>query len=345
MTAPLLQVHNLKVRLPAKGPDGRRAWIHAVDDVSFDVHRGQTVGLVGESGSGKTTIARALMRLTGIESGRVLLEDRDLLQGRGRAVLGMRRQVQLVFQDPYSSLDPSMSIGASIAEPLRVHFSMGRPESEKRVGDLLDMVGLSPGHRHRYPYEFSGGQRQRIAIARALAAQPDLVVLDEAVSALDVSTQQTILQLLEDLQEELGVAYLFISHDLTVMRHISDQLIVLYLGRVVEYGPTEQIFSAPQHPYTRALLSAVPIPDPAVQRTRQRIVLAGELPDPTDPPSGCPFHTRCPEVIAACRTEVPPRQWPNDGWQVVCHLRPQDQVPGLAEQSRKASLHSSTSGG
>ncbi|MEZ5266223.1 MAG: ATP-binding cassette domain-containing protein [Acidimicrobiales bacterium] len=277
---------------------------------------------MGESGSGKSTIARAVLRLIPIDAGVIRLGDDDLTR-LGRAEMRQaRRHAQMVFQDPYSSLDPSMVVADIVGESLGVHDrTRSRADRHRRVGELLDQVGMSRRHLQRYPYEFSGGQRQRIAIARAIATNPKLVVCDEAVSALDVSTQNQIINLLEDLQHELGIAYLFISHGLAVVRHISRRVVVLYLGQVMESGPTERIFAAPSHPYTRALLSAVPVADPDRQRERRRIILTGDPPDPTNLPPGCPFAGRCPEVIDRCLTSRPALTPVDGGGEVACHLR------------------------
>ena len=314
---PLLRVRDLKVSF--KGRRGRR--VFAVNGVSFDVARGETVGLVGESGSGKSTIARAIMRLVPTDGGTVDLDGLELL-GLGKTELReARRNVQMVFQDPYSSMNPSMVVSEIIGEPLAVQAKMKREQREQRVSELLEAVGLSPRHRERYPYEFSGGQRHRIAIARALANEPKMVILDEAVSALDVSTQNQIINLLEDLQARMGVSLLFIAHDLAVVRHIAQRTVVLYLGRVMEEGPSERIFAAPAHPYSQALLSAVPIPNPMVEKTRKRVVLLGEPPDPTNLKPGCPFVSRCSYAMDICSTEIPEPTPVDGGGIVACHLQ------------------------
>jgi peptide/nickel transport system ATP-binding protein len=294
--------------------------VHAVRQVSFDVGRGETLGLVGESGSGKSTTGRAILRLVPVRSGKIELDGTDVLSLGKRELRGFRRHMQMVFQDPYSSLDPSMEIVDCIAEPLRAHTSLRGRQLRQRVVELLERVGLGQSHLHRYPNEFSGGQRQRIAIARAIAIEPSFLVCDEAVSALDVSTQNQVITLLEDLQRELGMSYLFIAHDLGVVRHIANRVAVMYLGRLVEWGPTERVFEQPAHPYTQALLSAVPVPDPAVQRARRRIILQGDLPDPASVPVGCPFSTRCPAVMPVCREVDPaPVDLPGGG-AAACHL-------------------------
>ncbi len=314
----LLTVRDLRVTFKGRK---RGSKVYAVNGVSFDVDRGETVGLVGESGSGKSTVGRALMRLIPAESGTVHLDGLDVLAlGKGE-LRAARERVQMVFQDPYSSMNPAMVVSDIIGEPLEVQAGIKGTERDKRVGELLEAVGLSRRHVERYPYEFSGGQRQRIAIARALANNPKLVVLDEAVSALDVSTQNQIINLLEELQERLGVSFLFIAHDLAVVRHIARRTVVMYLGKVMEQGPSERIFSGPAHPYSEALLSAVPIPNPVLQRSRKRIVLTGEPPDPTNPPPGCPFVARCRYAMDICAT-VMPESTPVDGGGVTaCHLQ------------------------
>lgn len=315
---PLLRVRDLRVSFRAKAR-GRR--VMAVNGVSFDVGRGETVGLVGESGSGKSTIARAIMRLIPSDSGTVHLDGTELLGLDNRQLRQARQHVQMVFQDPYSSMNPSMVVSEIIGEPLAVQAGMPRAQREARVSELLDAVGLSPRHRERYPYEFSGGQRQRIAIARALANNPKLVILDEAVSALDVSTQNQIINLLEDLQERMGVSFLFIAHDLAVVRHIARRTVVLYLGRVMEEGPSERIFESPAHPYADALLSAVPVPNPVVEKQRSRIVLLGEPPDPTALKPGCPFVSRCRFAMDICASTMPEPTPVDGGGVVACHLQ------------------------
>ena len=301
---------------------GRRGLpsVHAVRDVSFHIDQGETLGLVGESGSGKSTTARGLMRLVEPSSGTVHLNGRELTTLGKKELRAARRDVQMVFQDPYSSLNPSRVIGLSIGEPLEVHEDLDANDRAERVRDLLRQVNLSPDFYERYPYEFSGGQRQRIAIARAIALNPSLVVCDEAVSALDVSTQNEIINLLEQLREDLGVSYLFIAHDLAVVRHISDRIAVMYLGHLLEEGPAERVFTQPAHPYTEVLLAAVPSPDPAQRLVDKAAIVAGELPDPSDPPSGCPFRTRCRYVIDVCCESMPDATPVDGGGSVRCHL-------------------------
>lgn len=314
----LLEVTDLEVvfRSRRRGTND----VHAVSGVSFHIDRGETFALVGESGSGKSTTARAVLRLIEPSSGRVAFDGVDLSSLRTKAMRAQRRRMQMVFQDPYSSLDPSALVADSIGEPLEIHAGLKGRERDERVAELMDLVGLSPTSMYRYPHEFSGGQRQRLAIARAIALDPDLVVCDEAVSALDVSTQNQVIKLLRGLAEELGVAYLFITHDLAVVRHIAHRVGVMYLGKLVEHGPVADIFSRPAHPYTHALLSAVPLPDPERQRQRQRVLLSGDLPDPSNPPTGCRFHTRCPHAMEVCRVEDPPPTPLSGGGSVSCHL-------------------------
>jgi oligopeptide/dipeptide ABC transporter ATP-binding protein len=294
--------------------------VRAVDGVSFSIRAGETLGLVGESGSGKSTVARLVLRLIDATGGSVRFEDTDLMQLGGKQLRQARRDMQIIFQDPYSSLDPRATIADAIGEPLEIHDAVGRRERNFRTGELLELVGMGPHVLHRYPYEFSGGQRQRIAVARALALNPRLVVCDEPVSALDVSTQSQVINLLADLQERFDLAYLFIAHDLSVVRHLSHRIAVMYLGRIVEIGPADEVAFRPTHPYTEALLSAIPIPDPTVQRSRKRIVLAGDVPSPANPPSGCRFHTRCPYAMDVCAVEDPPPFETDTGTTVWCHL-------------------------
>jgi oligopeptide/dipeptide ABC transporter ATP-binding protein len=319
-----LVIEDLVKEYPVRaGILGRQvATVQAVAGVSLRIPAGETFGLVGETGCGKSTLGRCVVRLADVQGGSVRLGDREISTLGDRAFRPVRRQVQLVFQDPYSSLNPRLSVGAAVAEPLEVHgLHVGRrPE---RVRELFELVGLNPNHATRYPHEFSGGQRQRVGIARALAVEPEVLVLDEPVSALDVSVQAGILNLLDELQTELGLTYLFIAHDLSVVRHLSHQVGVMYLGTIVEQGPVDALYENPLHPYTQALLSAVPIPDPRVERSRERIVLRGDVPSPVNPPSGCRFRTRCWKATELCATEVPlPR--PLAGRLVACHHAEED---------------------
>ena len=322
MTASLVQVRDLKVWFPVKQGFLQRTvgQVRAVDGVSFDVKAGETLALVGESGCGKTTAGRALLRLIEPTAGTVLYDGVDVSGVNGAELRALRRRMQIIFQDPYGSLNPRMTVSALVGDALSLHgLVSSKAERTERVQELLQTVGLPRDAINRYPHEFSGGQRQRLCIARALALNPEFIVCDEAVSALDVSIQAQILNLLERLQEERGLAYLFISHDLSVVRHIADRIAVMYLGRIVELAETEALFEAPRHPYTRALLSAVP--EPVVGRDRERVVLQGEPPSPINPPSGCAFHPRCPDVMDACRSTYPAVATLNDPpAEVVCHL-------------------------
>ncbi len=316
----ILVVQNLKTYFPVRSGVFQRvsAWVKAVDDVSFTVKEGETFGLVGESGCGKTTVSRSILRLIPANSGSVFFDGQDIFNLRSNELKVLRRNMQIVFQDPYSSLDPRMPVGDIIAESLLIH---GMKDSKQRnviVQEMLAKVGLNPYHAHRYPHEFSGGQRQRIGIARALALNPRFIVCDEPVSALDVSIQSQILNLLKDLQREYGFSYLFVAHDLSVVEHISDRVGVMYLGKLVEMASREQLFSEPLHPYTRALMSAIPVPDP--RRKRERIVLKGEVPSPLNPPSGCRFHPRCPIAKDVCKQEEPKFEEKRPGHWVACHL-------------------------
>jgi oligopeptide/dipeptide ABC transporter ATP-binding protein len=301
-----------------------RGTLQAVAGVSLTIGRGETLGLVGESGSGKSTVARLLMRLVAPTAGKIEIGGQDVTHLRGRDLREVRRHVQMVFQDPYSSLDPSSPISDSIAEPLQTHFNMSAKDRSSRVSQLLTQVNLSQSFLGRYPSEMSGGQLQRAAIARAMASQPELLVLDEPVSALDVSTQAQVLNLLKDLQAETGLSFLFISHDLSIVRYVSHWIAVMYLGRIVESGPAERVYRHPLHPYTEALLSAVPVPEPVTQRSNVRQILRGDIPSPTNPPSGCRFHTRCPVAMPICKSEDPtPFEAPSNGGVSYCHLRHQ----------------------
>jgi oligopeptide transport system ATP-binding protein len=321
----LLEVKDLQVYFPITAGlivQRKVADVKAVDGVSFAVRRGETVGLVGESGCGKSTTGKAILQLTRPTAGEVMFEGQDLTRLKGGNLRRFRRKMQMIFQDPYASLNPRMSVGSIISEPLTIHKLAGGREKKERVQNLLQTVGLNPYFANRFPHEFSGGQRQRIGIARALAVEPDFIVCDEPVSALDVSIQAQIINLLQDLQDQFNLTYLFIAHDLSVVRHISDRVAVMYLGHIMELTDRDSIFENPLHPYTKALLSAVPIPDPSVERQRERIILLGDVPSPLRPPSGCVFHTRCPIAIDICREQRP--EWRNVGtasaehW-VWCH--------------------------
>ena len=312
MSAPLLEVTDLHKHFPVGERTlmgAPKSWLHAVDGVSFRLEPGQSLGLVGESGCGKSTTARAIVGLHKPTSGSVRVNGVDIAGLSRRRMKPFRRQMQMIFQDPYASLDPRQTVGSILMEPLKIHHTVRAGKRRLRALALLDAVGLNPRHINRYPHEFSGGQRQRIGIARALALEPDLIICDEPVSALDVSIQAQVLNLLKDLQEQMGLAYLFIAHDLAVVRHLCQRVAVMYLGRVVEIADRDELYTAPKHPYTRALLSAIPLPDPLKERSRQRIVLEGDVPSPMNPPSGCSFHPRCIErhdlPADLCSTERP----------------------------------------
>jgi len=293
--------------------------VKAVDGIDFSIKRGETLGLVGESGSGKTTAGRVILRLTPASEGSVLFEGRDILKlGRGD-LRGLRKEMQIIFQDPYASLNPRMTVGDIVREPLGIHGIAHGREAEKRAQELLAMVGLQPYHANRYPHEFSGGQRQRIGIARALAVDPKFIVADEPVSALDVSIQAQVINLLQDLQRQLGLTYLFIAHDLSVVRHISTRVAVMYVGKIVEIADRDQLYEKPMHPYTQALLSAIPIPDPSIEAKRARIILTGDIPSPVNPPTGCRFHTRCPLAYERCKVEDPAFTEYAPGHRTACH--------------------------
>jgi oligopeptide transport system ATP-binding protein len=323
MAEPLLQVNHLVKSFPVKSGllSGGGDSVHAVDDVSFEIAQGETLGLVGESGCGKSTTGRCLLRLIEPSGGEIWLEGRNVTALGTKALGALRRDMQIVFQDPYASLNPRMSVGAIIGEALAIHrLAPTRRAFEDRVIELLERVGLNADHLQRFPHEFSGGQRQRIGIARALAVSPKLIVCDEPVSALDVSIQAQIINLLEDLQQQFGLTYLFIAHDLSVVEHISNRVAVMYLGRIVETASSRELYTNPLHPYTEALLSAVPIPDPKAKR--KRIALEGEVPNPIHPPSGCHLHTRCPiRELPLCATERPELKDVGNGHRVACHLR------------------------
>jgi oligopeptide transport system ATP-binding protein len=320
----ILQVQDLQMYFPiTRGIIFQRqvGAIKAVDGISFDLYKGETLGLVGESGCGKSTTGRAILQLHRPTNGRVLFEGNSLTEIKGEELRRMRRRMQMIFQDPYASLNPRMTVGSIIGEPLEVHnIGSTKKERQERVQELLKIVGLNPVFVNRYPHEFSGGQRQRIGIARALAVNPAFIVCDEPISALDVSIQAQIINLLEDLQEELGLTYLFIAHDLSVVRHISDRIAVMYLGKIMELSDRDELYANPMHPYTQALLSAVPIPDPDIEGRRQRIILEGDVPSPANPPQGCNFCTRCPKVMDVCRDQEPPFKDYGSGHFVACWL-------------------------
>jgi oligopeptide transport system ATP-binding protein len=321
---PLLHVENLKMHFPiTKGIIFQRqvGAVKAVDGVSFDLYPGETLGLVGESGCGKSTTGRAILQLYRPTDGEVIFEGTDLTKIKGEQLRKMRRRMQMIFQDPYASLNPRMTVGSIVSEPLEVHgIGKNRKERQERVQELLKIVGLNPYFVNRYPHEFSGGQRQRIGVARALAVNPTFIVADEPISALDVSIQAQVINLLEDLQRDLGLTYLFIAHDLSVVRHISNRIAVMYLGKIVELADRDALYENPMHPYTQALLSAVPIPDPVIEHQRQRIILEGDVPSPINPPHGCNFNTRCPRVMDICREKEPEFKDYGDGHYAACFL-------------------------
>jgi len=317
----LLDVRDLKMYFPVTAGiifQRKVADVKAVDGISFAIRRGETLGLVGESGCGKSTTGRAILQLYRPTAGQVLFDGRDLCGMKGKELRLFRRRMQMIFQDPYASLNPRMSIGSIIGEPLAIHKLASGKRRRERIQELMRIVGLNPYYANRYPHEFSGGQRQRIGVARALAVEPDFIVCDEPVSALDVSIQAQIINLLEDLQERFGLTYLFIAHELSVVRHISDRVAVMYLGKLMEMADRLELYENPLHPYTKALLSAVPIPDPQIEATRERIILHGDVPSPMSPPSGCVFHTRCPIAVEECREYVPEWREKSPGHRVAC---------------------------
>lgn len=329
--SPLLEVRGLTKHFPvSKGVILSRLGetVKAVDDVTFSVEQGETLGLVGESGCGKSTTGRCIIRLLEPTSGSIHFDGVDVRKLRGRRLKAFRRDVQFIFQDPYASLNPRMTFGEIMSEPLVIHGIGTRREREQRCKEMLEIVGLNPEHIHRYPHEFSGGQRQRCGIARALMLRPKMIICDEPVSALDVSIQAQIINLLEELQAEFGLTYLFIAHDLAVIRHICDRVAVMYLGKVVELGGWREVYNDPHHPYTQSLLSAAPVPDPEKQRQRSRIILTGDVPSPVKPPSGCRFHTRCPIAqFPLCSEEEPPLREVAPGHQAACHFAKSFPIP------------------
>ena len=319
---PLVAVDNLKMHFPIYGGLLRRrvGEVKAVDGVSFEIFEGETLGLVGESGCGKSTVGRALLRLYELTDGTVKIDDYDIAHASPEALRKMRPTMQMIFQDPQASLNPRMTVADIIGEPLREHQAGGKLEREDRVLELMDQVGLNRDFANRYPHEFSGGQRQRIGIARALALNPKFIVCDEPIAALDVSIQAQVVNLLEELQDSLGLTYLFISHDLSMVRHIADRVAVMYLGRIAELAPREEIYAEPLHPYTQALLSAVPEPDPSIESKVERVILTGDVPSPSNPPQGCNFCTRCPQVMDICKQVEPKFQEVRPGRFLACHL-------------------------
>ncbi|HEY7346809.1 MAG TPA: oligopeptide/dipeptide ABC transporter ATP-binding protein [Ktedonobacterales bacterium] len=327
----LLTVNDLAMYFPLTSGliiQRTHGYIHAIDGVSFSIRRGSTLGLVGESGSGKTTIGRCIVRLYKPTRGSILMDGVDLSQVAGNDLRQVRRKVQMVFQDPFASLNPRFSIGSLIDEPMRIHRIGTSRQARARTEELLELVGLNPAFYDRYPHEFSGGQRQRIVIARAISINPEFLIADEPVSALDVSIRAQILNLMQRLQRQLGLTYLFVSHDLSVVRHVADQIAVMYLGKIMELADRDEIYRRPKHPYTQALLSAVPIPDPKVEKNRQRVILAGDLPSPVNLPRGCRFHTRCPLAQAICREVEPPfEDKTGAGHFAACHFSDQVKAP------------------
>jgi oligopeptide transport system ATP-binding protein len=319
----LVNVRDLKMYFPVTAGlifQRKIADVKAVDGISFEVNRGETLGLVGESGCGKSTTGRAILQLYKPTAGSVDFDGTELTKLKGNSLRRMRRKMQMIFQDPYASLNPRMSVGSIIGEPLQIHgLSKGGAARRERIQELMRVVGLNPYYANRYPHEFSGGQRQRIGIARALAVEPDFIVADEPVSALDVSIQAQIINLMEDLQHQFGLTYLFIAHDLSVVRHISDRVGVMYLGKMMEMADRNELYENPLHPYTKALLSAVPVPDPSVENSRERIILTGDVPSPLRPPPGCVFNTRCPIAIEECRQVLPEWRDVGGGHMVACH--------------------------
>ena len=318
----ILQVKNLKKHFPIMEGLFRRqvGAVRAVDGVTFEIYKGETLGLVGESGCGKSTTGRVILRLYDATDGQIVFRGKDITRLTGRSLRQVRPNMQMIFQDPHACLNPRMTVGSIVSEPLEEHSIIHGQDRQDRVEELLQLVGLNPAFKNRYPHEFSGGQRQRIGIARAIALNPEFIVCDEPIAALDVSIQAQVVNLLEELQQELGLTYLFISHDLSMIRHIATRVAVMYLGKVVELAPSEQLYTEPLHPYTQALLSAVPVPNPLLEEQRERIILKGDVPSPANPPEGCRFHTRCPVAVEHCyNTEPEWRELRSHHW-VACHL-------------------------
>ncbi len=327
MAEPLVSVRDLEVHFPISGGLLSRrplGVVHAVDGVDLDIARGETLGLVGESGCGKSTLGRAILQLVRPTAGEVRFDGQALTGLSDEQIRPLRRRMQMVFQDPFSSLNPRMKVGDAITEPMLAHGLATKADARDKAVELFRIVGLNPGMLDRYPHEFSGGQRQRVGVARALAVEPDFIVCDEPVSALDVSIQAQIVNLFEELRERLGLTYVFVAHDLAVVRHLSDRVAVMYLGQIVEIAPKRELYAAPLHPYTRALLSAAPVPDRAVEAKRERILLQGEVPSPLNPPAGCRLHPRCPHVRPECRVVIPKLQQRANGHWVACHLYGED---------------------
>ncbi|MCU1346329.1 MAG: hypothetical protein JWL70_2595 [Acidimicrobiia bacterium] len=347
---PLLELRDVEMQFSIRQPGGwfgRRAAVRAVDTVSLNVLPGETLGLVGESGSGKSTLGRVALRLLKPTGGSVMFDGQDITGLHGSSLRSLRRHMQMVFQDPYSSLDPLQPVGEGVTEPLRAHTDLNSQQQRNRAAELLSLVGLPASHLERYPRELSGGQLQRLSIARALAVNPKLLVLDEPVSALDVSTQAQVINLLSHLQRDLALTFLLIAHSPALVHHVSNHIAVMYLGRIVESGSASAVYKAPKHPYTRALLSAVPVPDPVLQRSNRRIVLSGDVPDPTAVPSGCRFHTRCPWAMEVCHIEDPAPYAAPDGTTVNCHLHtagPQLAGRSVLQLPLPAGLAESTTG-